>query len=406
MDPLTQALRMPPCVDGVPRVKQLLAALKAMPQDRLDLALTALQDHLDAFPEDELAWTMRTRLLSQCGNTAEAMETVQTMIARFAGTDLDSLIEEIASHLPDDVRLLDSRVLPMAASGSEHLGFLLHDLQVRGTSRKAVTKIALCSQAGAEFAFYSSIPALSPEFAQAIPPIYGLFRTSNLRCVCITMEWIEGRSIQLESMSDDEIVQLLRLRQPLDRIHPSASLAAFQPQELKLILGQKRMAPLLGLGHLPGNLQVIGDWLAGIVANRDYQQGLATEIRRTLQRVTASGLSNRLVPARHYRLNHGDFYHNNILTAGLNQYRFIDWSSAVMSVRGADLALLLRRLPYERILSLLESADITRDFDGIDWAFFHYALIAASIMIDIPQIIHEDPDKLFIPALQALTRAL
>ncbi len=406
MDPLIQALRMPSCVDGVPRVKQLLAAIKAMPQDRLDFALTALQDHLDAFPEDELAWTMRTRLLSQCGYPAEAVETVQTMIARFAGTDLDSFLEEITCHLPEDVQLLDSRVLPLAASGSEHLGFLLHSLQVQGTPQKAITKIALCSQAGAEFAFYNAIPTLSAALAQAIPQVFGLFRTRNQRCVCITMEWIEGQPIQLESMTDEEILQLLRLRQPLDLIHPSSTLDAFQAQELQLILGQKRMAPMLGLCHQPGNLQLIGDWLAGIVANRDYHQRVTTEIHRTLQRVASSGLSSGLVPARHYRLNHGDFYHSNILTAGLNQYWFIDWSSAVMSVRGADIALLLRRLPYERILRLLESADITRDFDAIDWALFHYALIAASIMIDIPQIVHEDPDKLFIPTLQALTRAL
>ena len=340
------------------------------------------------------------------GNTERAEIVVKETISEFAGMSYEDLLSRIRNAVPSH-RMLNSRFVSYPNSTMQNIGFFEHVLldTITGEPRTLITKMTTREYSGNEIDYYDLVlenEHLLGGIAPRVVDITG--RVDSLLCF-LTMEKVPGTEPIVQNLEDGEIDVLVRSYSSISRIDHTAIGHRFNAGEFEIGYSHAYLVAALKKIHEPAHFHLVNEWLVNSIMTRGYSPEVIRMVTNTVERLKFHSFHERIDPAVHYGLLHGDLHRFNVLQHG-NDFKIIDWGKSTIGPKGIDLAVLFRRLPFTRIVDILERNGIWSAYAPVNKVLFAYALILVSVMIDLENIKKEPPDQLFRPASDLILRTL
>ena len=156
--------------------------------------------------------------------------------------------------------------------------------------------------------------------------------------------------------------------------------------------------------------QDVNRWLFRAVRSRvrrkDYRRETVDVFRRLERVIMDSRIFERIIPAQHYRLIHGDLHRGNIIVdAAGKTIKIIDWEQCGVGPSGADLATYLNTdHSFQVIDKLCLSSDPAAGIrlTMIEQVVFVYCLLISWLNRMRPQELADKHDEFLRPAIERL----
>lgn len=353
--------------------------------------------HLSVFLVQVLCWE---------GRTEEAESIVHTAIRRHSSFTYGQFVQRIGDAAPE-LRILRTRYVSYPNSTMQNMGFFEHDAEERSSGRRIIliTKLTTTAYSGTEPLFLQGILPSRPALQGITPRSIDVFLPEGSPLCFLTTVKVPGNEALVQDMDDAELDRFMGRYRAIAEV-PFAEVAPLLPPPVfEVAYSHAYLVSALQSSHDPGSMLRLEAWLRRSVEERDYAPVIRHHVHRSLDALRAHAFFDRVDPGTHYGLLHGDLHRYNVLCDGPDHW-IIDWGKCATGPQGIDLAVLFRRLPFERTVAMLRRSGSWEAWPMENRVLLAYALIVVSVMIDLPAIKNEPPEQLFAPAADLIVGAL
>lgn len=365
---------------------------------------------IDIEPENMFYYNLLLKVYTYTENNEKLEETLQQIISVFSGISFS----DFKAHIDNKVKgrngvLSESKLITNLKKGSEHIGFIEHYITWSNNIKEVfITKIISPNLVGNESLFYENYQTHFTNIQQNIPEILDIYSSVGNWCF-ITMEKVIGETPVINKLSKDDLKNLIETCLNIGKNTHQSDLKWFHDRnnysEFEIGLSENYLVRSFAHIHKKEKFDLINNWVLKTVKTEGYQNEVIKSITAAVNRLKEVEFHNNIKPNKHYRLVHGSFYHNNLITT-LNKIHIVDWAHFNYAPKGCDVALVLRRLPLNEAMEMLKENVEFRKFDSVDIILWAYANIVVSLMINLKPIKNEDPNHLFVPASNIINEYL
>lgn len=327
---------------------------------------------------------------------AKAASLIQDMLLTSFGDSYANKINACLTKEPDKVK---SKIM-IRDEGWENLGFIEH--QIEGEVKRFLTKIGISLQKNNEIKFYKSISGIYPKMKEVTPAVPGIQISNDSRIFLLIMEKVSGIRPGI-----DQFQALVDLHLEYIQKCTYKSICNILSAD-EFSIGHHHLYLCKSFSHIHTRVGFlrIREWISHALSIASYAPEVQQAVRALGDRLNEIRFYEYVVPEKHYSLCHGDYTLSNILyDEGKDAFTIIDWTQCTCGPRLLDIAALLRSqrqfiCGYAEIEALvLHKNGTAAAHDAIDKLLFLYASVVVSILLNRKQIIREDPDYFFMPAI-------
>ncbi|MBP2241863.1 thiamine kinase-like enzyme [Cytobacillus eiseniae] len=332
------------------------------------------------FPNKQLFYQWLAKCYKELGKEDLAKSTLLKGLEK--RVSIAEIIEVLGEKMNPAI-FLESKYLYLG--GEQNLGCIEHRVVINGRQKVYLTKISPRVGFENEKLFYNKLYHSFRAYREITPQLINFTEFIEENLLFITMEKMDGLPPAFNQNNIEKMIQAHNLMTSVrykELIHclPKQNLN----RQVKLLTDGDPTNPIRALHsfasiHTKLTNQQIFQYVDKRMKELNYSLESTQLLTRLEKVIVGKELFNKINPATHYSLQHGDFNdHNMLLEEKSEKLYLIDWGNLAIGPRWIDMAGFLGQLkhPFHRIKNdyLLNPA-ATGDFESIEKLFFIYTLI-------------------------------